>query len=280
MSLPFPRPSSPCHFSPSRLLPLSRLESRSFEISSRRSETSRSRRTKQLRTRRHGQRVGGLRAFPCAPRVDLFLSRAGSRKSAGNGRGRTVAPEPQQPATHDPTDSLLLPVQQLPPRVLRAPLAPARPGLPRQPSAAAPLAPSTFSYTTLRCHHPRYGSANCHRRPRSLLVPFSRLSPVLLRPGPMFRCALPRRLSFRPIIAILPNPFSIVARFCSDVRVHVRHARATSPRSSAGASGSLPYPVTSHRLVSALRRPLCFFRCQRLASALGKHTAIGRTAFS
>lgn len=40
------------------------------------------------------------------PPVVTSYALASSRKSTGNGRGRTVAPEPQQPATHDPTDSL------------------------------------------------------------------------------------------------------------------------------------------------------------------------------
>lgn len=51
--------------------------------------------------------------LPLAPVWGLVLSRrvrraAPPRKSTTGGRSRTVAPEPQQPATHDPTDPLHL----------------------------------------------------------------------------------------------------------------------------------------------------------------------------
>lgn len=59
--------------------------------------------------------------LPLAPVWGLVLSRrvrraAPPRKSTTGGRSRTVAPEPQQPATHDPTDPLHLSTSASSPR--------------------------------------------------------------------------------------------------------------------------------------------------------------------
>lgn len=156
------------------------------------------------------------------PVVTSCTRKASSRKSTGNGRGRTVAPEPQQPATHDPTDSLFsFPTTSHPfanpsqtPRktpllssllslssstpdlsslLLSSPLNhsasnPPLTNTPRRcsPHLTSPHPSATLSNTTL---------PSSPRHPRTVLLLFS--SPPAASP-----CHVLPRLSFPPIIAI------------------------------------------------------------------------------
>lgn len=167
-------------------------------------------------------------------RCYLVYAIAFSRKSTGNGRGRTVAPEPQQPATHDPTDSLFsFPTTSHPfanpsqnPSSLLSLFFHPRPVL------SSPL----FSSQPLR-----FLSASHQHSPPLLTSP--RLTPLPRFPTPPYPLRLatlalcsrfsPRLLPHRPATFYLASPFhrslpfppatpcSILSSFSSSTWVHM-----------------------------------------------------------
>lgn len=218
--------------SPSRWLVSCPVVTQSREISVGRSRTASRARVALYIDVRDGPRSSETRSNRSGPRPDPSFDRsrtvgkisslcrylvdalASSRKSTGNGWGRTVAPEPQQPATHDPTDSLFsFPTTSHPfanpsqnPSSLLSPLSlsSSTPDLSSLLLSTPPLpirlSPTLPAVAHLTSPHPSATLSNTtqpssSRHPRTVLSLFS--SPPAASP-----CHVLPRLSFPPIIAI------------------------------------------------------------------------------